>query len=239
MRLCEQEGLTLIEDAAQGLMAGYRGRPLGGVGRLGCISFHETKNVHCGEGGALLVNDPDLVARAEVMQEKGTDRTAFFRGQVDKYTWVDVGSSFLISELNAAFLWAQLEAAEDITRRRRAVWEAYHEGLAELEERGVARRPVVPDHCEHNGHTYYLLLGDRAARDSLIEGLARRGIQAVFHYVPLHSSPEGERSGRAQGSMEQTDSASERLVRLPLWPDLGHGDVERITHAVLEVAGAG
>ena len=218
--LASAHGLTVIEDAAQGLMSTYRGSPLGTDGALGCISFHETKNVHCGEGGALLVNDPEMVERAEIVQEKGTNRTQFARGEVDKYTWVEIGSSFLTSDFNAAFLWAQLEHADEITARRLAIWGSYHERFEDLERRGQARRPVVPAHCEHNAHMYYLLLPSRDARDAFIRRLAERDIQAVFHYVPLHSSPAGRRLGRAEGDLPVTDDISERLVRLPLWPGM-------------------
>lgn len=233
--LSREHGVALIEDAAQGALAAYRGRPLGTVGSLGCLSFHETKNVHCGEGGALLVNDPDLAERAEIVQEKGTDRTRFFRGEVDKYTWVDLGSSYLTSEVNAAFLWAQLEHAEEITHRRLEIWGRYHERFAELEDRGLARRPVVPAHTDHNGHMYYLLLEDRETRDRLIAGLADSGVHAVFHYVPLHSAPAGRRLGRAAGPMPVTDATSDRLVRLPLWPDMPEAQVERVVQSTVEV----
>jgi len=164
LELARERRLLVIEDAAQGFGASYRGRPLGGLGHLGALSFHETKNIHCGEGGALLVNDPRFVARAEVVQEKGTNRQRFFRGQVDKYTWVDVGSSYLLSEINAAFLWAQLLRAEEITSQRQALWDAYHAGFAPVEERGVLRRPIVPPEVAHNAHIYYLLLDDADER---------------------------------------------------------------------------
>ena len=227
--------LAVIEDAAQGLLSSYRGAALGAIGALGCLSFHETKNVHCGEGGALLVNDPALVERAEVVHAKGTDRKRFMRGQTDKYTWRDVGSSYTASDVAAAFLWAQLEEADRITARRIALWRAYHERFEALEQRGLVRRPVVPADCEFNGHLYYLLLPDRATRDDLIAGLRERGIQAVFHYVPLHDSPGGERFGRVVGPMEVTDAAGERLVRLPLWIDMQDSDVERVHGAVSEI----
>jgi dTDP-4-amino-4,6-dideoxygalactose transaminase len=225
-------GLAIIEDAAQGILASWRGQPLGGIGALGCLSFHETKNVTCGEGGALVVNDPALVERAEILQEKGTNRSAFFRGAVDKYTWVELGSSYLTSEINAAFLWAQLESAQDITAERMAIWQRYHEGFAGLEAAGRLRRPVVPDDCIHNAHMYYLLLPDRERRDALIAGLAARGVQAVFHYVPLHSSPAGLRFGRAHGDLDVTDRVSDTLVRLPLWVGMGDLDVQRVVAAV-------
>jgi dTDP-4-amino-4,6-dideoxygalactose transaminase len=224
--------LIVIEDAAQGLGATYRGRPLGGIGDLGALSFHETKNVQCGEGGALLVNSENLVARAEIVQEKGTDRQRFFRGQVDKYTWVDMGSSFLLSEVNAAFLWAQLEAADEIGRRRMRVWERYHETFAPLEELGLLRRPIVPDHCRHNAHMYYVLLPAALQRDGFIASLSDRGVQAVFHYVPLHDSQAGERFGRSHGELPVTNSIAERLVRLPLWVEMTDSDVSRVIEAV-------
>jgi dTDP-4-amino-4,6-dideoxygalactose transaminase len=216
-RIAERRGLLLIEDAAQALGATYQGRPLGGFGHLSALSFHETKNVISGEGGALLVNAPEFAARAEILREKGTNRNAFFRGEVDKYTWVDVGSSFLPSEIIAAFLWAQLEESGAITARRRHMWEKYHEAFADLERRGLVRRPVVPRDAAHNAHSYFLLLADLAARQAFIAALRRDGVNAVFHYVPLHSSPAGRKLGRASGELPVTDSASERLVRLPLW----------------------
>jgi dTDP-4-amino-4,6-dideoxygalactose transaminase len=232
--IAERHGLLVIEDAAQGICATYGGRPLGGIGQLGCLSFHETKNVMCGEGGALLINTVEAVERAEILQEKGTNRSQFFRGEVDKYTWVELGSSFLTSEINAAFLWAQFEAADEILTRRLAIWERYHEALAELERHGRLRRPIVPDGCGHNAHMYYLLLEDRRCRDDLIESLRRLSIQAVFHYIPLHSSPAGLRYGRASGTLAVTDGASERLVRLPLWVEMSDADVDRVAAAVYD-----
>jgi dTDP-4-amino-4,6-dideoxygalactose transaminase len=217
MAIAARHDLLVIEDAAQGIMADYRGRPLGGIGHLAALSFHETKNLISGEGGALLINDPAFVDRAEIVWEKGTNRGQFFRGQVDKYTWVDVGSSYLPGEIVAAFLWAQMEEADAITARRLALWDRYHEALADLERSGRARRPIVPAECRHNAHMYYLLLADLAARSAFIERLRERGIQSVFHYVPLHTSPYGRTVGRAVGELPNTDSAAERLVRLPLW----------------------
>jgi dTDP-4-amino-4,6-dideoxygalactose transaminase len=232
MRLAAERELLVIEDAAQGVCAAYRDRPLGGIGDLGCLSFHETKNVHCGEGGALLIRDPKWIERAEILQEKGTDRSRFFRGEVDKYTWVELGSSFLTSEINAAYLWAQLEAAGEITQRRLQIWNAYHERFAQLEDEGLARRPVVPPRRAHNGHLYYLLVEDPAAREALIRDLAAAGIQAVFHYIPLHSSPAGKRLGRANGELSVTDRVSERLVRLPLWIGMREAEISRVVAAV-------
>jgi dTDP-4-amino-4,6-dideoxygalactose transaminase len=228
--LARERGLIVIEDAAQGLGSSKGGRPLGSIGQLGAISFHETKNVISGEGGALLVNDPDLVERAEVIYEKGTNRVAFHRGETDKYTWVDIGSSFLASELTAAFLWAQLQEADRITERRLEIWDRYHRGFESLEAEGKLRRPIVPDDG-HNGHIYYLLLPDRAARDGLIADLGEAGIATVFHYVPLHSSPAGRRYGRAAGELPITDSAGERLVRLPLWVGLSDEQVDAVIDA--------
>lgn len=224
--------LLVIEDAAQGICAEYRGRPLGGLGGLGALSFHETKNVTCGEGGALIINDERWVERAEILQEKGTNRRQFFRGQVDKYTWVELGSSFLTSEINAAFLWAQLEAAEKITTGRLAVWRAYHERLATIEEAGRLRRPVVPEGCSHNAHMYYVLLDSHPERQRLIQDLTASGIQSVFHYIPLHSAPAGIRYGRAHGRLPVTDRTSETLLRLPLWLGMSEADVERIVEAI-------
>ena len=215
--LARRHGLMLIEDAAQALGSGYRGRPLGSFGELATISFHETKNLISGEGGALLMNSDELIERAEIIREKGTNRSKFFRGDVDKYTWVDIGSSFLPSDILAAFLWAQLEAAETIGAARKALWNRYHEGFADAERAGLARRPVVPREASSNAHTYYLILPDAAKRRRFIETLRREEIYAVFHYVPLHSSPAGLKYGRACGSMAVTDTMSERLVRLPLW----------------------
>jgi dTDP-4-amino-4,6-dideoxygalactose transaminase len=238
MELAGAHGLAIVEDAAQGLMSTYGGRPLGGFGQAACLSFHETKNVVCGEGGALLINDESWIERAEILQEKGTNRTSFFRGEVDRYTWVELGSSFLMSEVNAAFLWAQLEAAERITESRLSVWNSYHTRFATLEEQGLCRRPVVPDGAAHNGHMYYLLLPDRSRRDALIRSLAERDVQAVFHYVPLHSSPAGRRYGRADAELPVTDDVSGRLVRLPLWTGMEDRDVDRVASAVEAAVGA-
>ena len=225
MAIAERHGLKVVEDAAQGIFSTYKGRPLGSIGAFGAFSFHETKNVISGEGGALLVNDPAYVERAEIIREKGTNRSKFFRGQVDKYTWVDVGSSYLPGEIVAAFLAAQLEEAEDITRRRLAIWDRYHAWAAEWEARGGVRRPVVPTHCEHNAHMYYLMFGSLAARTRFIENMKIRGIGAVFHYIPLHSSPMGRRVGRVPVPLPVTDRVSDCLARLPLWAGLeGHLD---------------
>lgn len=218
--IARRHNLRVIEDAAQGVMAAYKGRALGSLGDLGTYSFHETKNVISGEGGALLVNDPGLVPRAECIREKGTDRSRFFRGEVDKYTWQEVGSSFLPGELTAAFLRAQLEAADAITARRLAIWARYHAALAPLEARGLLRRPVVPAGCQHNAHMYYVLLSAPVDRQVVIDDLKRDNIYAVFHYVPLHSSPAGRRYGRAHGALGVTDRIAASLLRLPIWPGI-------------------
>lgn len=231
LAVARRHGLKVVEDAAQGMMARYKGRALGAIGDLGALSFHETKNVISGEGGALLVNDPALALRAEIIREKGTDRSRFFRGEVDKYTWQEVGSSFLPGELIAAFLWAQLEEAEAITAARMRAWQRYHDALAPLEARGLLRRPVVPAECEHNAHMYYVLLAGGIDRQAVLQSLAKAGVHAVFHYVPLHSSPAGRRYGRAHGPMNVTDTLSERLVRLPLWVDLTVDQQDRVTGA--------
>lgn len=220
MAIANRHGLIVVEDDAQGVLSTYKGRPLGSIGHLAALSFHETKNVISGEGGALLINDDRFIERAEIIREKGTNRSKFFRGQVDKYTWVDVGSSYLPSEILAAFLAAQFEQADSITRRRLAIWDGYHEAFAEPEAQCRLRRPIVPAHCTHNAHMYYLLLPDLAARTALIEGLKESGVGAVFHYIPLHSSPAGTRYGRVGSPMSVTDATSARLVRLPLWVGL-------------------
>lgn len=221
--LADRHGLLLIEDAAQALGSTYHGRPLGAIGDLGALSFHETKNVISGEGGALLVGNPAFVERAEIIREKGTNRSAFFRGFVDKYTWVDVGGSYLPSEIIAAFLLAQLEALDVITAERLQHWQRYHDALAPLEQAALLRRPVIPEGCEHNGHMYYVLLPDLATRSRVIQQLQERGVQSVFHYVPLHSAPAGLRFGRTPGPMINTDSAGDRLLRLPMFAHLGNG----------------
>ena len=220
MAIAHRHGLMVIEDAAQGIMSAYKGRPLGSIGHLGALSFHETKNIISGEGGSLLVNDLGLAERAEVIREKGTNRSMFFRGQVDKYTWVDLGSSYLPSELVAAFLWAQMEEAEEITRRRLAIWNTYHQWLEDTEKSGLMRRPIVPEHCLHNAHMYYLLLPSLEKRSKFIRLLKEQDIHPVFHYVPLDSSPMGVRVGRTSGNLNHTHELSERLVRLPLWVGL-------------------
>jgi dTDP-4-amino-4,6-dideoxygalactose transaminase len=235
--LARDHDLIVIEDAAQALGSSYKGRAAGRLGDLAATSFHETKNVTSGEGGALLVNAPDLAARAEIIRDKGTNRSRFLRGEIDKYTWMDVGSSFVPSELAAAFLWAQMEAADAITDRRLEIWTWYYAALASLEGRGRLRRPIVPGHCRHNAHMFYTLMPDGATRTRLLEGLNAAGVNAVFHYVPLHSSVAGRRFGRAAGDLPLTDSLSGRLVRLPLWIGMEQSDVARIADLIEQALG--
>jgi dTDP-4-amino-4,6-dideoxygalactose transaminase len=227
-----EHGLLVLEDAAQGLLATYRDRPLGAIGDAGAVSFHETKDVMCGEGGALLLSREQWAKRAELVQEKGTDRSKFFRGEVDRYMWVDVGSSYVLSEVNAAFLLAQLSAADEILAARLRIWHAYDEAFAELESAEQLRRPIVPPECAHNAHMYYLLLQGEGERGRFIADLDRAGVQAVFHYVPLHSSTAGRRYGRTAGPLDVTTWAGERVVRLPLWTAMSTEDVRRVIEAV-------
>lgn len=215
--IADRHGLLVIEDAAQGLLSTYKGRPLGSLGDIGTLSFHETKNIISGEGGAILLNSSRFEDRADTIREKGTNRKAFFRGEVDKYSWVDIGSSYLPSDLIAAYLWAQMEEAENITARRLHLWETYHAALEPLEEQGLLKLPVIPESCEHNAHMYYVLLPSLERRTLLIQHLKSKGIQAVFHYVPLHNSEMGRRVGRAAGDLSHTTQLAERLLRLPFW----------------------
>jgi dTDP-4-amino-4,6-dideoxygalactose transaminase len=232
LEIAKRHNLKVVEDAAQGVMACYKGCPLGAIGEIGAFSFHETKNIISGEGGCLLLRDPDFARRAEIVREKGTDRSQFLRGQIDKYTWQDIGSSFLPSELIAAFLWAQLERAKQITDERIALWDRYHALLAPLEQKGDLRRPIVPPECTHNGHLYYALLAPEISRQIVLQELKKSNIGAVSHYVPLHSSPAGMRYGRAHGILPLTDSLSERLIRLPLWVGLTQEQQHRVFEAL-------
>ncbi|MCB1906526.1 MAG: dTDP-4-amino-4,6-dideoxygalactose transaminase [Rhodocyclaceae bacterium] len=243
---CEMDAITaiaarhrikVVEDAAQGVLASYKGRALGSIGDLGTYSFHETKNLIAGEGGALLVNDPRLAARAEVIREKGTDRSRYFRGEVDRYTWQDLGSSFLPGELIAAFLWAQFEDAEHITAARHQGWSRYHELLAPLASAGALRRPVVPEACGHNAHMYYVVLPDGTDRDAVLEACRSQGVFPVFHYVPLHDSPAGRRFGRSSGALPVTESLAGRVVRLPLWVGIGEDEQNRVVRALAGALG--
>jgi dTDP-4-amino-4,6-dideoxygalactose transaminase len=231
MRIARKHGLLVVEDAAQGICASYQGRALGSFGELAALSFHETKNITCGEGGALLVNDPAMASRAEIIREKGTNRRAFMEGRVDKYTWVDIGSSFLPGEISAGFLRAQMESAREITARRLEHWNAYHRAFESIEANGGFRRPYVDPKCEHNAHMYYLLMPSAAERSRFIAQLAQRGIGAIFHYVPLHSAPAGLRYGRTCGSLDVTDRVAATLVRLPMYFGLD-GDQATVIDAV-------
>jgi dTDP-4-amino-4,6-dideoxygalactose transaminase len=235
LALAKRHRLKVVEDAAHGIMASYKGRPLGSIGDLGTYSFHETKNIISGEGGCLLVNDRQLGPRAEIIREKGTDRSRFFRGEVDKYTWQDIGSSFLPGELIAAFLCAQLEEAHRITQQRLSSWQRYHDLLEPVEAKGVLRRPIVPKNCQHSGHIYYVLLSPGIDRQRLLKEFKHEDIWPLFHYVPLHSSHAGQKYGRAHGNLAVTNSVAERIVRLPLWVGLSISQQERVV-GVLEQA---
>ncbi len=238
MDIAHRHGLFVIEDAAQGVMSSYKGRALGSIGHLAALSFHETKNIISGEGGALLINAPEFAERAEILWEKGTNRSRFFRGQVDKYSWVDIGSSYLPGEIIAAFLWAQMEQADEITRRRIQAWDIYHAAFDEMEQQGAVRRPCVPDACRHNAHMYYLLLPSLEQRSEVLAKLKEQQIGAVFHYVPLHNSIAGQKFGRVSGSMNLTVSLSERLLRLPLWVELEQHEIDRVITSVQQAVNA-
>jgi dTDP-4-amino-4,6-dideoxygalactose transaminase len=235
--LVARRGLFLVEDNAHGLFATYRGRPLGTFGRLATQSFHETKNVTCGEGGALVVNDSTLAERAEILREKGTDRSRFLRGQVDKYTWVDVGSSWVLSDMLAAILCGQLARADAVTSRRLAIWNDYHTRLADWSARAGVRRPIVPDGCAHTGHVYHLRFARLEARQAFIAHLASRNVMAVFHYQPLHLSAVGRRLGGAPGQHPVTEEAGDCLVRLPLFASMTDGEVDRVIEAASSFVG--
>lgn len=234
MEIANKYNLVVVEDAAQGVMSYYKGKPLGAIGNYGCYSFHETKNYSMGEGGALLVNDPARVELAEIIREKGTDRSKFFRGQVDKYTWVEAGSSYLPSDINAAYLWAQLEAEEDIRSNRMKSWELYYAGLEELKEEGKIELPIIPEGCEHNAHMFYIKAKNLDERTKLITYLKENGITAVFHYIPLHSAPAGQKFGVFFGEDKYTTRESERLVRLPLYYGLEENEVAYIVGKIKE-----
>lgn len=231
--IAERHGLFVIEDAAQGMMATYRGKPLGTLGNMGTYSFHETKNFTSGgEGGLLILNDDRFIRRAEIVREKGTNRSQFFRGMVDKYTWVDLGSSYLPSEIQAAYLWGQLEMADVITTNRLATWNAYRDNFTDLEASGRLALPHIPADCQHNGHMFYLKCRDLTERTSLLMHLKQHNIMAVFHYVPLHSAPAGKQYGRFHGEDRFTTFESERLLRLPLWFGMEDDTRNRIIETV-------
>lgn len=234
MEIARRNGLMVVEDAAQGVMSTYKGRALGTIGDFGCYSFHETKNYSMGEGGALIINNPAYNERAEILREKGTNRSKFFRGQVDKYTWVDFGDSYLPSELNAAYLWGQLEKADEINENRMATWNAYYEAFQPLAAAGMVGIPTIPKDCVHNAHMFYLKCKDLQERTALINYLKDNGILAVFHYVPLHSAPAGYKFGRFDGVDIYTTKESERLVRLPMYYGIDKKDVEYVCSKVLK-----
>lgn len=233
-RIANRHGVSVVEDAAHGLFGSYRGRPLGTIGELATFSFHETKNLSCGEGGALVINDPRLLERAEVIREKGTNRSQFFRGEVDKYSWVDLGSSYLLSDLLAAVLAAQIEAAEDTQARRERIWRTYDRELAAWADHFDIRRPIVPEHCRQPWHMYYLLMPSPLARTAFIRHLQGRDVQASFHYLPLHLSDYGRRCGGRPGDCPVTEEMSDRLVRLPIYPEMSETDLRRVTDACRE-----
>lgn len=230
--VARRHGLQVVEDAAQGLTAHYKGRALGTIGDYGCLSFHETKNLTMGEGGALLFQQEEALERAEIVREKGTDRSKFFRGQIDKYTWVDYGSSYLPSDLNAAYLWGQFMECQRIQQDRKATWDYYHQAFKDLERSGCITRPVIPAYAGHNAHMYYIKVADLATRTRFISYLKEQGVMAVFHYIPLHSSAAGQRFGRFFGEDRYTTRESERLVRLPLYYGIGQENRERVVEAV-------
>lgn len=232
MDIAERHGLMVIEDAAQALLSTYQGKYLGAIGHMGCLSFHETKNIISGEGGAILINDDRFLERSEIVREKGTNRSKFFRGQVDKYTWVDIGSSYLPNELTAAFLYAQLEQAEKILIKRCQIFERYHNLLQPLTENTRIRQPISHKECAINGHILYLILSSLEERDDLINHLRSNGIYSVFHYVPLHSSPAGIRYGRVHGTMQTTDRISDCLLRLPLYFDMEDVEIVKVVEAI-------
>ena len=234
MDLARRHGLMVVEDAAQGVMSTYKGRALGTIGDFGCYSFHETKNYSMGEGGALIINNEAYNERAEILREKGTNRSKFFRGQVDKYTWVDFGDSYLPSELNAAYLWAQLEQADAINENRLATWNAYDEAFAPLKAQGKLELPVIPEDCVHNAHMYYLKLKNLQERTAFINYMKENDVHTVFHYVPLHSAPAGLKFGRFAGEDVYTTKESERLVRLPLYYGLAQEDLEKVIRLVYD-----
>ncbi len=233
-KIAKRHKLLVLEDSAHGLLAKCKGKCLGTIGHMGAFSFHETKNIISGEGGVLLINDERFVERAEIVREKGTNRSKFYRGEVDKYTWVDIGSSYLPSEIIAAFLLAQLEHVLKITQRRIRIWNRYHKNLQDLEKGGFIRRPVVPNYTEHNGHIYYILTETQIVRDALIQFLKKRDILAPFHYVPLHNSPAGKKFGRFVGKMKVTDKIANTLIRLPLFYSLKNREVDFVTQSIYD-----
>lgn len=237
LEIARKHNLLVVEDAAQGVNAWYKGKALGTIGDFGCYSFHETKNYTMGEGGALLFQEEKYQEKAEILREKGTDRSKFFRGQVDKYTWVDFGSSYLPSDLNAAYLYAQLEMAKEINDKRMSIWNLYNEALAELEEKHVVERPFVPDYAVHNAHMYYLKLKDLETRTAFIRYMKENGVQCVFHYIPLHTATAGKKFGRFHGEDIYTTKESERLVRLPMYYNLDLSQAQQVADLVRKFPG--
>lgn len=234
MDIAKRHNLKVVEDAAQGVMSSYKGKALGTIGDFGCFSFHETKNYSMGEGGALIINNEEYNDRAEIIREKGTNRSRFFRGQVDKYTWVDYGSSYLPSDMNAAYLWGQLEVADEINDNRLATWHMYYDAFKELEEKGLVKLPSIPEECAHNAHMFYLKCRSLEERTEFISFLKENDIVPTFHYIPLHSSPAGMRFGRFDGEDEVTTSESEKLVRLPMYYNMKDSDISKVIAAVVE-----
>lgn len=238
MEIANKDDIKIIEDAAQGVNAKYKGKYLGTIGDIGCYSFHETKNYSCGEGGAILINkDKELIKRAEIIREKGTNRSKFFRGEIDKYTWVDIGSSYLPSDMLAAFLYAQFEQLNEINNKRKSIFNYYYEHLKKLEDRVILRLPIIPKECEFNAHMFYILLNSEKERNNLMDKLKENGIWAVFHYIPLHSSPMGIKMGYKIGDFPITENLSGRLLRLPMYADLGEKELEYILGEIYRILG--
>lgn len=237
MKIAKKHNLKVVEDAAQGVMSTYKGKALGTIGDFGCFSFHETKNYSAGEGGAILINNPNYIEKAEILREKGTNRAQFFRGQVAKYNWVDFGDSYLQSDLNAAYLWAQLEKADEINENRLATWKKYYEALKPLEMKGIIELPTIPKECIHNAHMFYLKTKDLETRQEYINFMRENEISCVFHYVPLHSAPAGMKFGRFEGKDEHTTSDSDRLVRLPMYYNMAKEDMNKVINKTLEFFG--
>ena len=234
MDIAKRHDLMVIEDAAQGIMSTYKGKALGAIGDFGCFSFHETKNFSMGEGGAILIKDEKYIDDAEIFREKGTDRSKYYRGQVDKYRWQNYGSSYLPSDMNAAYLWAQFELADEITKARMDRWEQYREGLSDLADAGIIELPYIPDHCTHNAHMFYIKVRDMDVRTAFIDYMKSKDVLTVFHYIPLHTAPAGIKYGRFNGTDEYTTRESDRLVRLPMYYKLTEKDVDYICDAIHE-----
>lgn len=234
MDIAKRHNLKVVEDAAQGVMSEYKGKALGAIGDYGCYSFHETKNYSMGEGGALLIKNEDDIELAEIIREKGTNRSRFLRGQIDKYTWVEAGSSYLPSDMNAAYLWAQLQEADKINDDRLAAWDRYYNAFEELEQKGFVTRPIIPEECKHNAHMFYLKAENLEIRTKLISFLKENGVMAVFHYVPLHSAPAGKKFGEFVGEDKYTTKESDRLLRLPMYYGLSESETDEVIEKVIE-----